>query len=78
MRPGQHKKVPLCSSDDGPKSDVRIYYEGNKPYYLHSIKRCEIAVEFYGSGTPTREKFELIVNEKGELKVSHIGKPQAV
>jgi hypothetical protein len=76
LRPGQNKKIPLCARVDGASSDIQFHFETDD-YRLGEIDNCEVEVNFYGAGAPTVERFDLRVNDNGELKVTRHVKARA-
>jgi hypothetical protein len=78
LRAGETKKISLCSRLDGPKSDTEMHWETPQDQKnIYGLKHCEIEIQFYGSATPTIERFDLDVNDKGELRVIHREQNQA-
>lgn len=69
LRPGEKKKIPLCSRIDGERSDLKMNYEtDSNDELLSAIRRCEVEVHFYGASAPTTECVDIWVNDRGELR----------
>jgi hypothetical protein len=77
LRPGQTKKIAVCSRRDGQFEELRMFFEPGKDSYMYHVpnfKSCDIEISLLGAPSPTVERFKLGLNDRHQLIVMHNGK----
>jgi hypothetical protein len=74
LRAGETRKISLCSRPDGDRTPLFIHYEpGLRPfmYEIASFLEAELEINIHGAPSPTVERVQMSVDDRGELAVSH-------
>jgi hypothetical protein len=69
LKPGQSKRIPICSMRDNKEPEIRIWTEKNT-FTIRGLRGgvCELTVEIYGAKKPAIRKVIMSVSAEGELQ----------